>query len=665
MLPSPQHGAFWQPPLDVQSCRSRPSTPWCSVLTPSSLPHRHLRVQLVGLYTLVLGLSVACIALAVQGSPTVASPRMTTPLAPARAQPIVLIVGDSNTELSSNPVSLGWQISLSSDYVRRADVISRGAAGWSTAMWAMYLPTLQAEWASKPPALVLLMLGTLDASPTPLHIPIDEYRGNLETLVRGMQAAWGSRVLLLTPLPVDNVASDWKTSSFNQDAGTYAAAMLDVATHLHVPVLDLWTPLQPIRTTIFVDGLHLNRDGNVLVHGMLRDKIADVWPDLMPDNITRVYTFGGRDGEHVPTHSSNSTSFSAATVHANLAQTYVELGVHATRIDDAVSCQPSSRGVCTTRLSAPTMEHPRDTIPPAPLANVLDPTALSRYHINSERRRRGHPGCHASLLTPSSLSHRHHKVQLVVLYALVLGLSTTCIALAMRRSMAVHPSLPAVIVGSAAQVSKAQPVLLFVGDSNTEFAINPALLGWQASLSCDYIRRADIINRGAAGWNTATWTLYLPTLLTEWASKPPALVLVMLGTLDASPKRLQVPLQDYQTNLRTLVQGIQTTWHSRVLLATPLPVDDAASAWKTAASFNQNAGAYAAAMVDVAKDLNVPVLDLWTPLQVNRTTIFYDGEHLNQDGNTLVHAMLQAKIAAEFPDLVPTNITRVYSFGGL
>ncbi|KAF0693848.1 Aste57867_15226 [Aphanomyces stellatus] len=216
---------------------------------------------------------------------------------------ILLCVGDSNTELTSDPDSLGWQVRFTKDYVRRADVINRGAEGWNTAMWIAHLPTLLAEWASKAPSLVLLILGTNDASPTHLHIPLPDYQTDLETLVRGMQAAWGgTRVLLATPLPVDNAVSDWKTSSFNQDAGMYAAAMLDVATHLHVPALDLWTPLQPIRTTIFVDGLHLNRDGNVLVYGMLRDKIAADFPDLTPRNVTRVrryLTRGSRVAECV------------------------------------------------------------------------------------------------------------------------------------------------------------------------------------------------------------------------------------------------------------------------------------------------------------------------------------------------------------------------------
>ncbi|KAF0701244.1 Aste57867_8238 [Aphanomyces stellatus] len=261
--------------------------------------------------------------------------------------------------------------------------------------------------------------------------------------------------------------------------------------------------------------------------------------------------------------------------------------------------------------------------------------------------------------TRRCLSRRLALVLIGSLTFAVVALSAACIALLVRQRSAFVP-----VVYDGDSSSAQQPILLFLGDSNTEYSSRPDLLGWQVRFTADYVRRADVINRGAAGWNTGMWVLYLPTLLAEWAPKPPTLVLVMLGTNDASPSNLNVAIDDYQANLQTLVEGIQTSWRSRVLLATPLPVDESAPAQRPRPTHsNAESGQYASAMLQVGARLNVPVLDLWTPLQPNRSILFVDGVHLSRVGNIILHAMFQDKIANVFPDLSPTNITRLYSFG--
>ncbi|KAF0701246.1 Aste57867_8240 [Aphanomyces stellatus] len=274
-----------------------PSTPIVSATpstsTAAAQPTPSTTLATTPLSTLVASTTAPLPATTSPSTPIVsATPSASTA---AKAQPILLCLGDSNTEYSSRLDVLGWEAQLAADYVRRADVINRGAAGWTTEMWGSYLPTLLAEWAAKPPTLVLLMLGTNDARRGPLHVPVQDYRVHLQTLVEGIQTSWRSRILLVTPLPVDEAgaASGFEQYS-NANTGECAVAVLQIGAQLNVPVLDLWTPLQGQLSTLFLDGVHLNRNGNVVVHTMLQQKIADVFPDLLPTNIARLYTFGAR-----------------------------------------------------------------------------------------------------------------------------------------------------------------------------------------------------------------------------------------------------------------------------------------------------------------------------------------------------------------------------------
>ncbi|KAF0701245.1 Aste57867_8239 [Aphanomyces stellatus] len=134
--------------------------------------------------------------------------------------------------------------------------------------------------------------------------------------------------------------------------------------------------------------------------------------------------------------------------------------------------------------------------------------------------------------------------------------------------------------------AQAQTLVHCFGDSNSKFTSQPDRLGGRrlCQVTTFDAPTSSIINRDVAGCIHSPdglrtrWVTTLPTLLAEWASHPPTLVLVMLGSLDASPTLLHLPLRANQANLETLVHGIQTSWGSHILLATPVPVDDEATA---------------------------------------------------------------------------------------
>ncbi|EQC36420.1 hypothetical protein SDRG_05877 [Saprolegnia diclina VS20] len=203
--------------------------------------------------------------------------------------------------------------------------------------------------------------------------------------------------------------------------------------------------------------------------------------------------------------------------------------------------------------------------------------------------------------------------------------------------------------------------ILMVGDSNTELAANPTTQGFQALLSYDYSRTADVINRGVSGFTSSLWVARLDQLIAEWSLKPPSLITIMIGTNDAAlpNSTLHVPIETYAANLRTLVQRLGSSFAStKFILLTP-PVVESSAHWNYVFQ-NSAAEAYANRCKQVASDLNVPVIDLWTPLQ-GVPDVLYDGLHLTTTGNVFVHQQLLATIEASYPELAPTKLSRAYS----
>ncbi|KAH9323910.1 hypothetical protein KI387_018549, partial [Taxus chinensis] len=149
-----------------------------------------------------------------------------------------------------------------------------------------------------------------------------------------------------------------------------------------------------------------------------------------------------------------------------------------------------------------------------------------------------------------------------------------------------------------------RPLFVLFGASFTEYSFQPG--GWGASLA-DYYARKDHPSQ-------------------------PALVIVFFGTNDAafplpSGKGQHVPLQEYKANLRQIcahIKGLSDT--SRVVLITPPPVYEEARRaharrmWGFhAGNFpdrtNERAREYAEACLDVAKEMDVGVIDLWNAIQ--------------------------------------------------
>ena len=198
--------------------------------------------------------------------------------------------------------------------------------------------------------------------------------------------------------------------------------------------------------------------------------------------------------------------------------------------------------------------------------------------------------------------------------------------------------------------------------------------GWATRLAERYTRRADVVNRGYSGYNTA-WVTHLLPLVLPPGSDAPALVTCFLGANDAAlpdrmARRQHVPLEAYAANLRGIAAHVRRVYAGArappaLVFLTPPPVDDAVrvreGAVRWGADFdglpertNEGAGAYAAECRRVAAELGVPCVDVWTRFQqlpAWRETLLNDGLHFAPAGDVALFEALTEVIDAELPHL--------------
>nr|XP_043635717.1 GDSL esterase/lipase At5g62930 [Erigeron canadensis] len=201
---------------------------------------------------------------------------------------------------------------------------------------------------------------------------------------------------------------------------------------------------------------------------------------------------------------------------------------------------------------------------------------------------------------------------------------------------------------------KRRPNIVLFGDSITEQSFRYG--GWGASLTDTYSRKADIVVRGYGGYTTR-WALFmLPHIFSLGSTTPPAATTVFFGANDAAlpgrtSERQHVPLEEYKENLRKIVHHLKECSATMlIVLITPPPVDEEGrqeyatsvygeKAMKLPERTNEAAGTYANGCVDVAKELGVSSINLWSKMQETQgwqKKFLSDGLHLTPDGNKIV-----------------------------
>ncbi|NXL92129.1 IAH1 esterase, partial [Alectura lathami] len=195
--------------------------------------------------------------------------------------------------------------------------------------------------------------------------------------------------------------------------------------------------------------------------------------------------------------------------------------------------------------------------------------------------------------------------------------------------------------------------------------------GWGASLAKRLVRKCDVVNRGFSGYNTRWAKVILPRLIgRSTAAESTVAVTIFFGANDSAlpdlnPKQ-HVPLEEYAANLKSMVQYLKSVdiTADRIILITPPPLQE--SAWEKECLAkgdklnrrNATTGEYAQACVQVARDCETDVLDLWTLMQKTQDFSSYlsDGLHLSTQGNDFLAAQLWShleKRLSALPQLLP------------
>jgi lysophospholipase L1-like esterase len=164
----------------------------------------------------------------------------------------------------------------------------------------------------------------------------------------------------------------------------------------------------------------------------------------------------------------------------------------------------------------------------------------------------------------------------------------------------------------------------------------------------------------------------------EYSKKRVSLVTIFFGANDASlpneNPHHHVSLERYSHNLKTIIARVSQTYqHSKILLITPPPLDHEQRLRYQIQRYGQdkatgilertteNTGRYAAACRQVATEMQIPCLDLFTNMmqQSDYGRFFCDGLHFSSQGHKFLGDLLLESIRQHYPELaiVPDPIT--------
>ncbi|KAG5354212.1 Isoamyl acetate-hydrolyzing esterase 1 like protein [Termitomyces sp. T112] len=232
-----------------------------------------------------------------------------------------------------------------------------------------------------------------------------------------------------------------------------------------------------------------------------------------------------------------------------------------------------------------------------------------------------------------------------------------------------------------------QDVIVLFGDSITQGAWTPGLLGYGEQLTHVYARKLDVLNRGLSGYNT-DWAspIFRKILATrderEYVPKIRLLV-IWFGANDSciKPSPQHVPIEKFAANLREWVDIVHSpnsefySPETRIILITPPPVNT----YQRRADLEsrdparyldrefETTKSYSEAVKDVAREKKVPVTDIWTALweaagkdEQSLSKFMYDGLHLNAEGYKVLYEALVATIKEHYPDVHFDNLPEAF-----
>jgi lysophospholipase L1-like esterase len=225
--------------------------------------------------------------------------------------------------------------------------------------------------------------------------------------------------------------------------------------------------------------------------------------------------------------------------------------------------------------------------------------------------------------------------------------------------------------------------ILLLGSSMTQRSFSLEHLGWGAALANWYCRTADILNRGAGGYNSNWCKRYLSKLI---GNEKPDITVLFIGNNDAieEDEHQHVSLHDFRDNILQILEALYRVKSSMsVIIVTTTRVNEEMKPKHS----NERRAQYADIIRDIVKyqhtintiaHHSLALVDLWTTQHIktqnsnsnsnsNNETItlhsvssddLYDGVHLNKSGNKKVFEKIKHVIThnTQFPHLSPDNV---------
>ncbi|KAH7344332.1 SGNH hydrolase-type esterase domain-containing protein [Pyrenochaeta sp. MPI-SDFR-AT-0127] len=238
------------------------------------------------------------------------------------------LFGDSITQDSFDQHrGFGFSAALQAAYIRRLDVVNRGFSGYNSRQGLQVLPAILPSPDQAKVRFLVVFFGANDCSlpdaPNKQHIPLEEYKANLEKIISHPQVvAHNPRIILVAPPPI-NEHLWWPRdqsngySSVSRIASTtkdYSDAACEVGANLGVPVVNLWKafmekagfqleawkvgdpipgslgiPQNDTLIELMYDGLHFNPAAYDIFLQEVMKVISEQWPDQMPEKLAMVF----------------------------------------------------------------------------------------------------------------------------------------------------------------------------------------------------------------------------------------------------------------------------------------------------------------------------------------------------------------------------------------
>ncbi|KEH23163.1 putative SGNH hydrolase-type esterase domain-containing protein [Medicago truncatula] len=188
-----------------------------------------------------------------------------------------------------------------------------------------------------------------------------------------------------------------------------------------------------------------------------------------------------------------------------------------------------------------------------------------------------------------------------------------------------------------------RPKFVLFGSSIVQYSYYE---GWGATLSHLYARKADILLRGYAGWNSRHALQVLDKIFSKNAIEQPSLVIAYFGGNDCIPPHPSglgphVPLGEYIENMKKIATHIMKT---RIILLSNPPINEAQMKhniddFGQPIRTNEVSRIYSEACLDMCCEMKIKAIDTWSAIQKRddwRDFCFIDGVHLSNEGSEIV-----------------------------